>query len=148
MRVAPKYALYPSPPKRPRYIYIRKMDNSKFSVPFYAMVATNALKSSDLSVKSPLAKSRPAKHQAKGRDIGDNLARDPGNLLHIVGSCRLGGDGNPLIRVVLESASHSSDLHDKRNRSASNGFGCSTSDDGGRHLENGLKDAFIKRFLL
>lgn len=37
IRVAPKYALYPSPPKRPRYIYNRKLDNSNFSVPFYAI---------------------------------------------------------------------------------------------------------------
>lgn len=45
--------------------------------------------------------------------LRDDLARDPGNLLHIIGSCRLGSDRNPLIRVVLKSASHSSDLHNK-----------------------------------
>lgn len=75
--------------------------------------------------------------------LRDNLAQDKGNLLDIVGSCRLHGDWNPLIRGVLKGAAHASDLHDERNRSASDGLGCSASEDGGRHVENCLKDVFF-----
>lgn len=44
---------------------------------------------------------------------------------------------------MLKSAAHASNLHDERNRSASDGLGCSTSEDGGRHVENCLKDVFV-----